>query len=111
VTCATAEVEVVSVAVASGWGVSVGAAGEENVGVKAAAVRVNCDITVLAADVRIAATSGVESAGVAEGPHAAINAATRKQTRNSFSFMEPLYVLKIAGYFLTTTTTVSGVPK
>ena len=63
--------EVPAVMVGSGADVSVGGGG---VGVKTAAVNVNCDTTVLAAEVRTAATSGVGS-GVVEGPQAAMNKA------------------------------------
>jgi hypothetical protein len=77
---------VVSVAVTSGAGVSVTGA---VVGVKAAAVKVNCETTVLAAEVRIAATSGVGSLGVADGPHAAISIAVKKSVVNSLSFIHP----------------------
>jgi hypothetical protein len=59
------------------------------VGVKAAAVNVNCETTVLAAEVRTAAISGVGAPGVAEDPHAASRLATRKRMKNSFSFIKP----------------------
>src|SRR5215207_10270252 len=80
----------VTLAVASGALVSVGA---EDVGVKAAAVRVNWAMTVPAADVRMAATSGVDSAwGVFEDPHPVITrVAISIMLRVSFSFIEPLY--------------------
>src|SRR6185295_4245383 len=71
VTCTTGcPVAVLVVLVASGADVSVG---WDGVGVNAAAVSVNCEITVLAADVRMAATSAVGSCSCVPGdPHAAI---------------------------------------
>jgi hypothetical protein len=63
--------------------------GRDGVGVKTAAVNVNCDTTVLAAEVRTAATSGVDSAGVAADPQAAIKAAIIAAVTRIFGFMEP----------------------
>jgi hypothetical protein len=78
----------VPVVVISGAGVSVGSDG---VGVKAAAVNVNCATTVLAADVRIAATSDVGSAfGVPAAPHAELSTTTRVTSRVSLSFIKSL---------------------
>jgi hypothetical protein len=57
------------------------------VGVKAAAVNVNCETTVLAADVRTAATSGVGSPGVADGPQEATSIAITNIVMNSLGFM------------------------
>jgi hypothetical protein len=76
----------VAVAVGSGAEVSVGRGG--GVTVNAAAVSVNCDTTVLAAEVLTAAISGVAS-GVVEGPHAAVSMMTRDATMISFDFIEP----------------------
>jgi hypothetical protein len=64
-------------------------ASSDGVGVNTAAVNVNCDTTVLAADVRTAATSGVGSAGVSEGPQATIKAAMNTVVIRIFSFMKP----------------------
>src|SRR6185503_5800547 len=72
------------VAVLVGCGVIV-SVGIDGMGVNAAAVSVNCEMTVLAADVRIAATSGVGScSGVLEEPHAAINIMKRIAVTISF---------------------------
>jgi hypothetical protein len=60
------------------------------VGVKTAAVNVNCETTVLAADVRTAATSGVGSDGVAEGPQAARNRMEHSMGREYFGFINLL---------------------
>jgi hypothetical protein len=57
--------------------------------VNAAAVSVNCETTVLAAEVRTAATSGVASGCVSEDPQAVINMAMKMTVTISFSFMEP----------------------
>jgi hypothetical protein len=77
------------VAVISGADVSVGR--DATVGVKAAAVSVNCEMTVLAAEVRTAATSGVDSdpAGGVADPHAAANMAIKMTITTDFSYMEP----------------------
>ena len=56
-------------------------------GVKAAAVKVNWDTTVLAAEVRTAATSGVGSEGVAAAPQAESNTAMRRMVRVVLIFM------------------------
>jgi len=73
------------VAVVSGADVLVGG---EVVGVNAAAVNVNCETTVLAADVRTAPISEVGSAVVASGDaHATINMATRAVITIDLSFI------------------------
>ena len=78
-------------------------------GVKAAAVSVNCDTTVLAAEVRTAATSGVDPvAGVADGPQAVINKMTAMTVAISLGFMKPPVYLHLS---VTFTITVMGVPK
>jgi hypothetical protein len=58
------------------------------VGVNAAAVSVNSEITVLAAEVRTAATSGVGSGGGLADPHAAITIAMKMAVAISFSLIE-----------------------
>jgi hypothetical protein len=74
----------VAVALGSGVNVSVGMNG---VGVKTAAVNVNCDTTVLAAEVRTAATSGVGS-GVVADPQAARSRLKTSKSARYFGFME-----------------------
>ena len=64
-------------------GVSVGGKG---VGVNAAAMSVNSATTVLAADVRIARTSGVGSMGVA-GAHAVSRVAATNRKMDALAFM------------------------
>jgi hypothetical protein len=66
------------------------------VGVKAAAVSVNWEITVLAADVRMAATSAVGSCswGVLADPQAVKKMAISIRLRVGLRFMEPLYRLR-----------------
>src|SRR5215216_1356925 len=98
----------VAVAVMSTCGADV-SVGREVVGVNAAAVSVNCEMIVLAAEVRTAATSGVASPDAGEGLHAATNMAMKMTVITGFSFMEPPCFLSI--YFFTTKSTVSGVPK
>jgi hypothetical protein len=75
------------------------------VGVNAAAVSVNCEMTVLAAEVRMTATSGVgsPSGGGFTDPHAAITTVATTMTLTvNLSLIEPLYVLKdISSYFFT----------
>ncbi len=83
VTCATGSP--VLVAVGSRVAVSVGRGG--GVGVKTAAVKVNCETTVLAAEVRTAATSGVGAAGVAGDPQAASSRTTMRESTASLFFI------------------------
>ena len=74
--------------VGSGADVSVG---WDGVGVNAAAVSVNCEMTVLAAEVRMAATSAVGSCACVPGdPHAAISTMNRIAVIINFGFIEPL---------------------
>lgn len=75
-------------------GVSVGGRG---VGVKAAAVRVNSAMTVFAAEVRMASTSGVGSMGVAGAQAARINAAVSVRIIN-LTFIFPLLLFLNNGY-------------
>ena len=75
-------------AVGSGADVSVGA--KDGTGVNTAAVNVNCDTTVLAAEVRTTETLGVGS-GVDEDPHAASRISVTNAVKISFSFIEPLF--------------------
>ena len=88
-----------SVAVASGVGVSVG--GGRCVGVNAADVSVKRASTVLAAEVRTAATSGVGS-GAEEAPQAESNNVkvdARVVKRKIFDFTEPPLLLAFIFYF------------
>jgi hypothetical protein len=85
---------VVAVVVACGVeGVAVvaGSVGADLVGVNTAAVNVNCEITVLAAEVRMAATSAVGSCSEVVGdPHAGTRIAISRILIISLNFMEPL---------------------
>ena len=74
---------------AVGSGACVLVAGGGEVTVNAAAVSVNCETTVLAAEVRTAATSGVGSRGccVADPPQAPISSAMSIVVTTSFSFI------------------------
>src|SRR6266487_573453 len=91
VTCARGGNVAVLVTAGVDAGVSVG---RDGVAVKAAAVSVNSEITVLAADVRTTATSGVDSCSCALGdPHAASKMAISITIIVSLSFIEPLYHL------------------
>jgi phage baseplate assembly protein gpV len=80
--------------VAVGLGVSgiVVSVGGADVGVDAAAVSVNSDITVIAAEVRIALTSGAGSTGVA-GAHAVIINAKKRSLR--VLFMSPRFIIPL----------------
>jgi len=87
VTCARGATVAVALIATCGADVSVG---REAVGVKAAAVSVNCEMTVLAAEVRTAAISGVGSCeDGGEDPHAATNMAMRMTLMSGLSFMKP----------------------
>jgi hypothetical protein len=83
------------VSVAGGWGVSVSIAGAAvgGIGENTAAVNVNCDTTVLAAEVRTAATSGVGSAAVGEPPQAASSMMENSKIMDSLFFMGFLHLL------------------
>jgi hypothetical protein len=75
------------VSAVTGAAVSVGNAG---VDVKAAAVSVNCETTVPAAEVRMAATSDVGScSGVFAEPQAATRIVRRSAVTISFGFIKP----------------------
>src|SRR5688500_20249183 len=89
-------------------GVSVG---REAVGVNAAAVSVNCETTVLAAEVRTAAISGVGPcpSDAGDGLQAATNKAMKITVITGFSFIEPPSFSSV--YFFTSKTMVRGVPK
>jgi len=73
--------------VAVGAKVAVSVGMDDGTGVKTAAVNVNCETTVLAADVRTAATSGVGS-GVLADPQAASNTAKTSKITRYFGFIE-----------------------
>src|SRR5258708_25640608 len=79
-----------SVAVAVGASVAVSVCGSEGIGVKTEAVNVNCETTVLAADVRTAATSGV-GPGVVADPQATSRTVMIRIVAMSFGFIKSLF--------------------
>jgi hypothetical protein len=78
--------------------------------VNTAAVNVNWETTVLAAEVRTAATSGVGSEGVGLAPQAVSSSTRMRRTNVDFVFIvHPIFVY--LDYFFTSKITVNGVPK
>ena len=109
VICATGWVVAVLLACGvEGVDVSADSVARDGVGVNTAAVNVNCEMTVLAAEVRITATSGVGSWGGFADQHAANRTVISITLMVSLSFMD---FLLFSAYFTTISRNTIGPKK